>query len=154
MNLFIWGEIIVVVLVALFGFVVAGSPQSQRLVRFDGRRVNDLQLIQSQVVNYWQNKQKLPQSLDDLRNDIYGVTISVDPKTGVVYEYTAIGDLQFRLCANFETASQNSGRILYPETMPVPAGGGYPIKGDTWEHSIGRVCFERTIDPQLIKPIK
>ncbi|MDX1608392.1 MAG: DUF5671 domain-containing protein [Candidatus Spechtbacterales bacterium] len=47
-----------IILVA--GFVVAGSPQEERLRRFDERRINDLNSIQWQVVNFWQQKDRLP----------------------------------------------------------------------------------------------
>jgi hypothetical protein len=51
------------------GFMVVGSPAQQRLLRFDDRRIQDLQSIQGQVVTYWQQKEVLPKSLEDLKNN-------------------------------------------------------------------------------------
>jgi hypothetical protein len=51
-----------------------GSPNSQRLFRLDQKRIVDLQNIQYQVINYWQQKEKLPEefkalfSKDDVLN--------------------------------------------------------------------------------------
>ena len=45
------------------GFFIVGTPAEARLARFDAQKVNDLQNIQSQVVYYWQAKQKLPARL-------------------------------------------------------------------------------------------
>lgn len=145
---FVWGAVAFVIAVIAAGFVVAGSPQSQRLLRFDERRVNDLSLIQSQIVTYWQNNNVLPRNLDQLRNDIYGFSVPVDPKTGQPYEYQITGDLKFKLCANFETSSQKS-KLGREGAMPVV----YPFKNETWDHRQGSVCFDREIDTNLIKPL-
>ncbi len=151
MMMFVWGAVAFVIGVVAAGFVIAGSPQSQRLVRFDERRVNDLQLIQGQIVTYWQNNNVLPQNLDQLRNDIYGISIPVDPKTGQVYEYQVVNDLEFKLCANFETStSSKDSRFYKPSAMPIV---GYPFKNETWDHGKSPTCFERNIDTQLIKPL-
>ena len=41
----------VVVAAVIAGFILAGSPQSERLRRFDDQRVNELQNIQAQIVD-------------------------------------------------------------------------------------------------------
>ena len=148
---FPWAVISVVLAAVVFGFVVAGSPTSRRTERFDERRVQDLSVIQSHVINYWQNKGSLPGNLDELPNDILGVVVPVDPKTGNAYEYRVMGDLKFQLCATFETSSTEdvNGRKMIP-ALPM----SYPYPGgeiETWQHGIGRTCFERTIDPDFFK---
>src|SRR3990167_11554767 len=45
------------------GFSVLGTPSSQRMLRYDSQKVSDLQSIQWQVVNYWQQKGVLPATL-------------------------------------------------------------------------------------------
>src|SRR5438093_896821 len=47
----------------IFGFVVMGTPGTQRALRLDQTRTYDLQNIQYQVVYYWQQHQALPKSL-------------------------------------------------------------------------------------------
>lgn len=121
---------------------------TQRVRRFDERRVSDLQAIQWEIVNYWQMKAMLPATLDALRNDIRGFVPPVDPETGAAYEYAAEGPLSFSLCATFAMAGGDvaQGRIAQP--MPVKG-----IEGGTWAHGTGRTCFSRTIDKDLYPPL-
>ena len=149
LRLFPWAIILVALAAVVFGFFVAGTPADRRLVRFDERRVNDLSIIQSQVINYWQNKGALSTDLNNLRSDITGFEVPVDPKTGEAYEYRVMGDLKFQLCATFETSSDESqnGKDVLPMSYPYPDDNLY-----TWQHGIGRTCFERTIDPDFLKP--
>ncbi len=145
----LFGRIISTVVVAavVVGFFVAGSPQSQRLVRFDQERINNLQTIQWQVVSYWQNKRVLPVKLDDLKDDISGFVAPVDPETRVAYEYKATGALSFRLCSEFKTQYQAAGGRAYEQ--PVIGKEGI---ASNWDHAIGKVCFDRTIDPDFFPP--
>lgn len=149
MTVYAWVVIAVVAGAVVFGFFVAGSPQNQRTVRFDERRVQDLASLQSQIINYWQKKNELPQNLDQLANDILGIVISRDPKTSASYEYAKLGNLKFELCATFETSSlenSNSRSKAVPMMYPYPGG-----EIETWQHNAERTCFQRTIDPELFQ---
>src|ERR1035437_4871969 len=53
------GVAILAVATIVAGFFIVGTPAQARLQRFDAQKVSDLQNIQSQVVSYWQAKQKL-----------------------------------------------------------------------------------------------
>ncbi len=148
-GIYKWIVVAVVILAVGFGFYVAGSPQNQRTVRFDERRVQDLSSLQSQLINYWQKKSELPQNLDQMANDILGIVIPRDPKTGVSYEYSKLGSLKFELCAMFETSSSDqntSGPKAVPMMYPYPGG-----EMQTWQHKAERTCFQRTIDPDLFQ---
>lgn len=150
MRIYSWVVVAAVVVAIVFGFFVAGSPQNQRTVRFDERRVQDLSSLQSQIINYWQKKNELPKNLDQLANDILGIVIPVDPKTGTPYEYKVLGSLKFELCATFETSSSDQnvdGRLkAVPAMYPYPGG-----ETQTWQHKAERTCFQRTIDPDLFR---
>ncbi len=138
---FLWTVISIVLAAVVFGFFVAGTPADRRTARFDERRVNDLSVIQSQVISYWQNKSALPGNLSELPNDLLGMVVPADPKTGQPYEYRILGPLKFQLCAVFETKSEGGPRAV-PMIYPAP---------ETWQHGIGRTCFERTIDPDYFR---
>ncbi len=145
----------IIVAAGLIGaFFIVGSPMNARLVQFDQQRVYDLQNIQSQVVNYWQQKGELPKTLANLNDSISGYVSPVDPQTNQPYEYNVkdLAVLHFELCANFKLPSitDNTGRV---KTAPVPAM--YPYNGisQVWDHAAGRVCFDRTIDKQLYPPL-
>ncbi|MEK7076348.1 MAG: DUF5671 domain-containing protein [Patescibacteria group bacterium] len=149
MGVYKWVVVAVVILAIGFGFYVAGSPQNQRTVRFDERRTQDLSFLQSQVINYWQKKNALPQNLDQMANDILGIVIPRDPKTGAPYEYKVLGNLKFELCATFETSSSDqntNGPKAIPAMYPYPEG-----EIQTWQHNAERTCFQRTIDPDMFK---
>jgi len=163
---------ILVLALVIWSFTVIGTPQMQRAWRLDDRRVQDLQSIQWQVINYWQQKQKLPEKITDLSNPISGFMLPVDPEfeKGKTYEYSLkdANALTFELCGTF-SAKMPQGWVEYGgrDVIPYPTieggyGGGkdvavsYPWPGgtsnDSWDHEIGRTCFERTIDKDLFPP--
>ena len=147
-----WVTSLVILIAIIGGFFIVGSPAAQRERRFDEQRVYDLQNIQSTIAySYYTSKQKLPASLDGLRNDISGFMVPVDPQTGQSYQYRIIGQLSFELCADFKTSGQESAMSKY--SMPAAIERGPLVQGQqNWQHGIGRVCFSRTIDPDFFKP--
>lgn len=135
------------------GFFIVGTPGQARLSRFDIQKVNDLQVIQSQVVSYWQAKTALPGSISDLTNSLSYGPMPSDPQTGASYEYQATGSLSFRLCANFNAPSR-AERNVYNQAVPVDPYGKQGVLSNNWQHGAGRVCFDRTIDPDFYRPLK
>lgn len=153
-NRMMWriGALILVLGTIILGFAVVGSPATQRALRYDSQRVNHLETIQWQVLNYWQSKSVLPENLTELgNNDLSGWIAPVDPETDTPYEYERTSDLSFRLCAVFnrETPAHPGVPQMYP------AYDSSAIKGSgSWTHDAGRQCFERTIDPDFYAPMK
>lgn len=143
-----WATALLVVLTIVAGFVIIGSPQSQRALRLDQQRVSDLQSLQSQVVYVYQQKNKLPTTLADLNDPLSYFTVPTDPETKASYEYAVKSALSFELCATFTAA----GTDQYGNTVARPVIGG--VTNDKWEHAAGHVCFSRTIDPELYPPVK
>lgn len=152
-KIFIYIIIAVVAVSVVAGFFIIGSPQSERLRRFDNQRVSDLQTIQGQIIYYWQNKEKLPAKLNDLQDTISGYVPAKDPETSADYVYQIKGVMEFALCANFNLPSLE-GSSPYIE-LPTYPSQYYPKTADSnWEHGAGYTCFERTIDPELYRPIQ
>lgn len=163
-----WVGIIMVLAAIILGFITVGSPATQRALRFDSQRISDLQNIQWQIINHWQQKGKLPVTLNELNDSLSGIVIPSDPETKTNYEYDTrceAGDineivscqtpLTFDLCATFSRASQNTkgrgefgrGGMSYPSyDMSYPYPG--PDGNDVWKHESGKACFIRTIDPE------
>ena len=148
----------------VWSFIIMGSPKEQRAWRLDNRRVSDLQNIQYQVINYWQQKEKLPVSLVELSNPLTGSYLPIDPEfeKGINYEYIQKDKMSFELCATF-TAKMPKGwqEYNYGGVMPMYKGATdiavssvpYPSgMNDSWDHEIGRTCFTRTIDKDLYPP--
>ena len=132
----------VVVVSVVAGFFVVGSPTTERVRRFDERRVSDLQTIQWEVINYWQKKYELPSGLEALRDDVRGFRVPTDPATGVEYGYAIEAPSDgpvFSLCADFSMESRGAGDPVY--------------KQDNWDHPAGSFCFRRAVDEDLYPPV-
>ena len=152
MKYFIWSIIIIVSATIIAGFFVVGSPAQERLRKFDEARVNDLQNLQWQIVNYWQSKGELPKIIADLHDPIRGTRVPKDPETNMDYEYAVNGAMQFSLCAIFQREDLNP---LNAERFPMPTKATYgDLSSSDWAHQAGRACFDRTIDPELYPRIK
>lgn len=147
---FAYGSSTFVILVIVIGFFVMGSPYTQKEKRFDAERVSNLQQIQNQIISYWQAKQKLPATLNDLTDPLSGFVLPVDPTTQVPYEYVASGKFSFQLCAVFSRETPSS--ITTDEfSRPVPVYKD-PMN-ENWQHGVGKVCFDRTLDPDRYPPL-
>lgn len=145
-KIYEWIAIIAVVGSIICGFYYLGSPFTQRDLSLDRERINDLQTIQWQVVNYWQGKEALPNDLGDIQDSLSGFQIPKDPETGASYEYSVTDAFTFELCAEFSNASDSK----------VEQSQAYPDRyglDSNWRHDAGRDCFERTIDPDLYPPL-
>ncbi len=135
----------------IYGIVLIGSPYQQNARNLDQQRVNDLSNIQNDIVyNYWESKGTVPTTLSELNDQISGYTVPIDPSTGLSYEYKMLSKSSFELCATFQTISvinnTTSPKIAQPYPATYPGGTGID---ENWQHDIGRVCFDRTIDPSL-----
>ena len=145
---------VVVAITVISGFFIVGTPRQARLARYDSQRVNDLQNIQWQVVNYWQQKKSLPKKLTDTSDSLSGYSLPVDPQTKEPYEYKELTKVSFQLCAVFNAQSRTTmdGPSYASQQYPTVVVGVKGEKIDNWYHTAGRVCFERTIDPERYPP--
>ncbi|MFH0806550.1 MAG: DUF5671 domain-containing protein [Candidatus Brennerbacteria bacterium] len=143
--------LLVVLAGVISGFFYAGSPAEERVRRIDMQRVNDLQMIQSEVVSYWQAKEKLPENFEAIVdvNDVRGVVMPRDPETGEAYEYRVKGPLSFELCAMFARKSEYG---ISTEVTTLARKPYYDF-AENWDHDAGRYCFLRTIDPDIYRPL-
>lgn len=148
---FVWIISAAVVAIIIAGFFVAGSPFKQRLVRFDQEKVAHLQTVQGQILNFWQQKEELPQSLEELQDPLSGFLVPRDPQTNESYVYRVTGSLSFELCANFNLSSEEAGigkgGYAFPALPPEEVDAN-------WEHDPGEKCFERKIDPERYRTVK
>ena len=146
------GVAILAVVTIVSGFFIVGTPQHTRLMRFDDQKVSDLQEIQSRVTIYWQAKQSLPPTLVELSNSLTYGSLPADKQTGDSYTYTVTGNLSFKLCAIFNAGSRASQIYANQYSQAVPTNGRAGAQ-DSWQHSAGEECFDRTIDPSFYPPL-
>ena len=134
------------------GFLIIGTPWQARQYRLDEQRVTDLQTLQDEILSFYQQKQTLPGTLSQLTDPTLNYSVPVDPATGAQYEYTKTATLGFELCATFSAQNQ-SGMSSVSNGPMIPAIPGAYTTQNNWSHGIGRVCFERSIDPAFYPPL-
>ena len=158
LKLFASGASTLLLLSIIGGFLIIGSPRSARLVRLDNERIAQLQSIEWQIAEHWQRYKALPVSLEEL-NESIGYVPATDPENEP-YVYRAVSPTSFELCATFSTGNsvrsgdkQQFGRAPYfnPGATPTRIDESFFIKGGSWEHGTGNVCFTREI--QLEQPL-
>ncbi len=125
----------------ILGFIVGGSPTTERKRGFDAQREKDLFTISNCVSNYARRYKRLPESLNELQTNMYSYCANKkDPETKKVYEYhitTAskiVGTNRegtFELCANFNLKSEKNNS----------EGHNYYSGDGKWEkHNAGKNC--------------
>lgn len=148
----IWSIIVgIIILISIIvGFSVVGSPQVQRLIRYDNQKIEDLRNIQVQVITYWQTNGRLPASLEEIleSQQKQGLIIPKDPQLNISYEYRQTDTMNFELCAEFN--KEDLTKNFYSGDRTIPTGiKGTIIQNDNWNHGTGRVCFPRIIDHEI-----
>lgn len=130
--------IVVVLGSIIWGFSVLGSPRTQRLYKYDAEKVNGLLNMKGQIEAYYGTNSKLPETVEDLKSaNFYGSVL--DPQTNLPFEYSKTGELTYRLCANFNKASESNS---YSQTS-------YYYGEVNWTHPAGRHCFDQSINPLM-----
>ncbi len=107
------------------GFLVLGSPKTQRLYKYDNQKINDLTSIRYSIENYVYSNNMLPTKLEDMTDYSYGVTYE-DPQTKEKYEYIITGENTYQLCAVFNKATSVQSKY-------------------SWNHTEGRNCFDQSV---------
>ena len=113
---------IVVLSTVAGGILQLGSPQHQRGIGADTRRVADLRAIRVEVSNYERMHSVLPVSLEQVTTIAPHLRTS-DPLTGQHYGYRRTSDNGYELCAVFDAKAKDERT------------------DDFWSHPAGRHCF-------------
>lgn len=129
----------IVLIAIVWGLLIVGSPQSGRLQRFDERKIQDLRVIHDEILQQvyvgfdWQpskargTPKELPKSLDIVaKNARSQKVVTVDPQSGLPYDYRIVNATTFELCAHFNGSVENEYNVY-------------------WNHAAGRQCFVENI---------
>src|SRR3989338_8098400 len=105
----------VIVLIALvWGFVLAGSPGTERQRKFDDRRVDDLRAISQEIINIvyegkaWREPDQkptkpIPPTLKEVAAQAQYQQLRItDPETKESYELRVTDATHYELCATFD----------------------------------------------------
>jgi hypothetical protein len=107
-----------VALAVILGFSQSGTPKSQRSLRADAQRTQDIYRLSMDIKNYWTGyASQLPTGLDQVSGGSYA-----DPVTGLPYSYRPKQGSQYELCATF---SRKSERNDLPGSRPWALPAGY-----------------------------
>jgi len=137
---------IIILASIIWGFSVLGSPQTQRLIKYDNQKVSNLQEIQWQVINYWQMNGVVPASLEQIgSNKEYYTIVPTDLQLNKDYGYKKTGAMTFELCAEFNKEDMKNQNGV--ESMGVTYPKGIILQNENWNHGVGQQCFTRVIDP-------
>lgn len=148
-----WGAAALLLCAIVAGFFIMGTPGQVRLYRYDDQKIQDLSNIQYQILNFWQQKEKLPASLAELSDPLSGSVVPVDPQSGAEYKYSLKGGMTFELCATFNAETQrNSQYENRYVTSPILSGKDMDLDAQPWTHGAGETCYSRTIDPERYPP--
>ena len=126
----------IAIVTLVWGGLVVGSPFSERLRKLDERRIQELGTIETALDRFClgppEVREKgapkalvapLPRSLDELASvAVVERPRTIDPATGLPYEYRVTGPSSFELCATFDLPRDED---LAPR----------------WNHTAGRHCF-------------
>ncbi len=149
LKVFVAVVVAAVATVVGIGLYLSGTPSQARALRADQQRVNQLQQISGAVENYYVTKSVLPTTLDDLKNQHGYFESLADPVTHEVYAYRVASSTEYELCATFQTDSTKDNTMQASPAYPVPVGFGI---GNTWQHAVGKKCFELNVNASLVKP--
>ena len=129
------GTVLAVGAALVAGFAVATSiwlnpPSENRARAMDSQRLWRLSRIESAVNNHYWLRQRLPSNLEELtasKSDLARENL-LDPSTGQTFEYEAVGEKDYRLCAIFERSTEGEPRLLQVR-----------------RHKAGRDCFDQKV---------
>ena len=149
----VWTGVLSVVILGLiiWGFSVLGSPRTQQLLKYDERKVNDLQQIDNQIQSFYSSHGVLPKDIKEATSVGYSVS-ETDSQTQKSYEYVKISDTTYNLCAEFNKTLNhpiNEPYLYEPATYPYGSG-----VGNNWIHPAGHYCFNESVRPNNIYPPK
>lgn len=147
LNIFIAIVVLVVVSSIIASLVFIGSPQKERLRRFDGQKASSLWSVEREIVRYWEENKTVPENLSAIEESLYLPSELEDPQSGERYEYSKVNDNEYEVCAEFNFESEESARYGRPKSEY------YVRTADYNDYRPGINCFTVTFDPQAYQDI-
>lgn len=135
MKIYLYGSLAIILAAFVGALFNVESPSVTRAKKFDGAILNDFNQIDGAIQGYYQNNQKLPDNLDQIKTDFPYITDKelTDERTGEKFDYKIAGDKAYELCATFLTSNKDNTATDY-----------YTYK-DQWPHDVGFQCLKKTI---------
>lgn len=128
---------VLVVLVIIGGFVIGGTPASQRDRVLDNTRLSDFSTIKYRIEDYYRTNRELPSALSQL----IGKLSLQDPETKENYTYIVISSTSYKLCTKFSTDSERETDEYY-----------YTYSSNQQKHKKGYDCVLYNISDYITNP--
>lgn len=131
----LWGFTFLLIAASIgAAFSITGGPHHQRLIKFDQKRVSDLQRLKSDIQQTFRKTGALPDTLASLPQARFReMDFRRDPETNRPYRYRKINDQTFALCATFNLDNRQSD--------DANDSGYYGAPRDYFRHAAGNNCF-------------
>lgn len=129
--------LVITIAALVVAFMINESPREARARRHDIEVLGHFSQIDATINSYFADKKQLPNSLDDLKDQIPYLNAAAlkDPESGIPYQYHKNSDNEYELCATFKsdnTEPEHQTDYIYT---------------DTWPHRIGEQCLKQTVTP-------
>jgi hypothetical protein len=146
LRVYFIGAIALVLAVFTASLFFVETPTETRNRKIDIQVLNDFSVIQSAMRDYYDQKQSLPENLDELADEVVFLADENlgHPASGENYEYQPGEGNEFKLCAEFLTSNREDN------------ASRYPVYADQWPHDSGYTCFDldvKTDNPKGLVPV-
>ncbi|MFA5079996.1 MAG: DUF5671 domain-containing protein [Candidatus Paceibacterota bacterium] len=129
-------SLIIVCVALVSSFFIIETPNQARDRKIDQKILGNFETIKRGLEQYYDENKKLPQNLDELKNQSYNYIDSnefIEESTGKYYVYNIIEEKKYELCATFNSSNvNNSNDTSYYST--------------TWKHEKGYQCITKRIE--------
>ncbi|MFH1187735.1 MAG: DUF5671 domain-containing protein [bacterium] len=149
-KLYLCGSLALIIIAFAASLFTVETPTQARNRKLDEAVINDFNSIGSAIENYYQDNEKLPGNIAELKKDSNFLTEddAKDPKNGKEYEYKIIDDKTYELCAEFKTSNKDDAEAKNEY-------GGLPFGfGDFYLHDSGYQCLKNKINQEEEKEIQ
>lgn len=136
LQIYFYGSLIIVLGVFIVALFVVESPTETRKRKLDQRIINNFYEIDASLNNYYIKNDKLPETLEDLKEDArYLISEELNnPITNQAYEYKILEDDKYELCTTFNSSNVAELKDEY----------GYRAD-KMWLHEAGYQCLSQTV---------
>jgi len=138
------GSLIVIVAIFITSLFIVESPTATRNRRVDDAVLNKFNNIDSALITYYNDNEKLPADLGMLRVEVLYLRADdiEDPVSGKPFDYRVLENDKYELCADFRTSN------LDPESPDI-------FVNKRWPHDAGYQCLSQKIEKsqELIREV-
>lgn len=149
-RVYFYCALIVTAVALVAGFVFVESPVQVRKERQDTEVLNRVQTVRTGLVNYYEDTNALPETLNELLGGTRFIVSErdlINPVTGAEFGYRAISDTEYEICTTFQ-ASNKDRQENYE----------YGYYNDFWQHDAGEQCVTWAVtslkDSELMMPVR